>query len=101
MAHGGSQNLLEQSQHHTPWAIKKFFSFSMKTSLIHTVAFFNNYASFLLQMTVTSDNNPNIETIGKMFFSYYSVVVENCYKQREIIICGDFKNVFITHNSTE
>ena len=22
---GGSQNLLEQSQHHTPWAIKKFF----------------------------------------------------------------------------
>ena len=52
-------------------------------------------------MAVTSDNNPNIETIGKMFFSYYSVVVENCYKQREIIICGDFKNVFITHNSTE
>ena len=71
---GGSQNLLEQSQHHTPWAIKKFF-FSMKTSLIHTVAFFNNYASFLLQMTVTSDNNPNIETIGKCF-----LVVSLCTK---------------------
>ena len=47
----------------------------MKTSLIHTVAFFNNYASFLLQMTVTSDNNPNIETIGKCF-----LVVSLCTK---------------------